>query len=106
MGGAPDWVLVYWHWERPKVISTIKVSTSAPVYQVSFNIHDSNGGIIATGGNNVFRWYKLKDSQLTSQNINLNKKEAHLSSNYLCHAWLLDGKLIVGTDAGEVLIFD
>jgi WD40 repeat protein len=61
MGGAPDWILVYWQWERPKVIATIKVSTSAPVYQVSFNIHDVNGGIIATGGNNVFRWYKYKD---------------------------------------------
>ena len=32
MGGPPDWVLVYWQWERPKVVSYIQVSTSNPVY--------------------------------------------------------------------------
>lgn len=105
MGGAPDWILVYWQWERPKVLATIKVSTQNPVYQVSFNIHDVAGGIIATG-NGKFAWYKYQDSMLKTQNVNLNKKEPHLSSNFLCHAWLHDGKLVVGTDQGEVLIFD
>ena len=105
MGGGPDWILIYWQWERPKVLSTVKVSTSSPVYQVSFNIHDTTGGIIATG-NNVFRWYKYQDSMLKSQNVNLNKKETTLSTNFMCHAWLHDGKLVVGTENGEVLIFD
>ena len=53
LSGAPDYTLVYWHWERPKVSAFISVSTS-PVYQISFNILDHSNGIIATG-QNVFR---------------------------------------------------
>ena len=36
-GGGPDWVLVYWHWEKAKIMATAKVSAPAnhPVHQVS-----------------------------------------------------------------------
>ena len=36
-GGGPDWVLVYWHWEKAKILATAKVSAPAnhPVHQVS-----------------------------------------------------------------------
>ena len=35
-GGGPDWVLVYWHWEKAKIMATAKVSAPAnnPVHQV------------------------------------------------------------------------
>jgi len=34
----------------------------------------------------------------------LSKKEAHISSNYTCHCWLPDGKFLIGTDQGEILL--
>ena len=34
----------------------------------------------------------------------LAKKEAHISSNYTCHCWLLDGKFLIGTDQGDILL--
>jgi WD40 repeat protein len=105
MGGPPDWMLVYWQWDRQKVVATARVSTGDPVYSVSFNITDYKLGVIATG-NRVLKGFKLADGVLKPQNPTINKKEAHLSSNYLCHAWLNDGKLVIGTDAGEVLLFD
>jgi hypothetical protein len=99
-------MLIYWHWERPRILSTVKVSNSSPVYQVSFNPFDPAGGIIATG-DNLIKWYKLQDTSLKSQNINLNKKEQHLSSNYVKQEWLVhDSKLLIGTDNGEILMFD
>ena len=35
-GGGPDWVLVYWHWEKAKIMAFTKVSLPAntPVRQV------------------------------------------------------------------------
>lgn len=106
-GGAPDWTLVLWQWDRTRVMSTAKVSMTAPVYQVSFHILDFNLGLVCTG-NTVIKWYKMIEGQLKPQNFNgLSKKENHVTStNYLCHSWLFDGKLVVGTDSSEVLIFD
>lgn len=104
LGGHPDWTLIFWQWDRQKVLHSTKVSSGSPVYQISFNILDYMNGIIATG-NNVFVWYKPIDG-LKIQSQGINKKESILSSNYLCHSWLYDGKLAIGTDSGEILICD
>lgn len=104
LGGHPDWTLVYWQWDKQKVLYSAKVSPGSPVYQVSFNILDYMNGIIATG-QNVFVWYKpIEGLKVQSQGI--GKKEPHVSNNYLCHSWLYDGKLVVGTDSGEILLCD
>lgn len=43
-GGAPEWNLVLWVWEKSKVVTSVKTTNAAgnPVYQVSpfFNILD------------------------------------------------------------------
>ena len=104
LGGHPDWTLVFWQWDRQRVLHSAKVSSGSPVYQISFNILDYLNGIIATG-NNVFVWYKpIEGLKVQSQGI--TKKEAHVSHNYLCHSWLYDGKLVVGTDSGEIIFLD
>lgn len=33
-GGGPEWTLIYWLWEKNKVIATVKSTNSGPVYQV------------------------------------------------------------------------
>lgn len=104
LGGHPDWTLIYWQWDRQRVLHSTKVSSGSPVYQISFNILDYMNGIIATG-NNVFFWYKPIDG-LKVQSQGIAKKEPHVSNNYLCHSWLYDGKLVVGTDSGEILLCD
>lgn len=105
MGSKPDWVLVFWQWDRPRVISTARVSNNDPVYQVSFNILDYQSGIIATG-NKILKGFRPGEGTLKPQNPTVHKKESHLSINYLCHSWLYDGRLVVGTDNGEILIFN
>lgn len=104
MGGAPDWTLIYWQWERPRVMSYIRVSNTSPVYQVSFNIHDHSQAMIATG-EDVFRWYKLQDESFKVMATQLTGISTH-SSNYLSHCWLRDNRLLVGTDRGELLVIE
>ena len=42
-GGRPDWTLLYWTWEKSKVMASTKTTnpqTNAPVYQVSASCND------------------------------------------------------------------
>jgi hypothetical protein len=34
------------------------------------------------------------------------KKEPHISNNYTCHTWLPDGRLLVCTDQGEIMLLE
>ena len=105
MGGAPDWALIYWQWDRPRVLALIKIPTSSPITHLSFNSKDHNLGFVATGPG-LFRFYKLVEGQIKQQSTSIHKKESQMSSNYVCHQWLNDGKLIIGTDSGELLLLD
>ena len=104
LGGASDWTLVYWLWDKAKILYTVKVSSGPPVFQVSFNPIDYKNGIIVTG-ENVFGWYKENDT-LKAQAQAVGKKPADASSIYVFHTWLTDGKLIIATDSGHILICD
>uniref|UniRef100_A0A5K3FEL7 WD_REPEATS_REGION domain-containing protein n=1 Tax=Mesocestoides corti TaxID=53468 RepID=A0A5K3FEL7_MESCO len=37
-GGEPDWALIYWNWEKPKRLSTVRTSQGNPIYQVGTKI--------------------------------------------------------------------
>ena len=43
-GGKPDWTLVYWAWEKGKIMATMKTTnqTGQPVYQVRVYLIFSN----------------------------------------------------------------
>lgn len=34
------------------------------------------------------------------------KKDSHISNNYTCHTWLPDGRLLVCTDQGEIMLLE
>ena len=72
--------------------------------QVSFSKTDHN--IVLVTGNNIFKYHKLQDSDLKVVHQSLNKKEAHISNNYTCHCWLPEGKFLVCTDAGDIMLCD
>lgn len=76
---------------------------------MSFNPLDQNPAqsIIVTG-QGVLKWFKLQENHLKAQNVNLNKKENHnQAANFTAMTFLMsESRFIVGTDAGEVLIFD
>lgn len=105
LGGAPDWMLVFWQWDRPRVQAMIQVSNSNPAYMTSFNLLDYNIGIIVTG-NDLFRWYKPLETSLKPQATDIHGRTDFLSTNYLSHSWIKDGRLIIGTDSAHILILD
>uniref|UniRef100_A0A4W4FFW9 EML-like second beta-propeller domain-containing protein n=1 Tax=Electrophorus electricus TaxID=8005 RepID=A0A4W4FFW9_ELEEL len=77
--GGPEWTLFYWVWEKHKVMATVKTTNTGPISQFSINISIS-----------------LKQSSL----IKLD------TQNVLSHAWMSEERLIAGTAAGRLLVFE
>eukprot|EP00217_Crustomastix_stigmatica_P010708 CAMPEP_0183813298 /NCGR_PEP_ID=MMETSP0803_2-20130417/52843_1 /TAXON_ID=195967 /ORGANISM="Crustomastix stigmata, Strain CCMP3273" /LENGTH=1181 /DNA_ID=CAMNT_0026058151 /DNA_START=28 /DNA_END=3573 /DNA_ORIENTATION=- len=105
-GGAPEWRLVLWQWEKSKVAYPIVTTTnnaSAPLYQVLFNPQDPS--TVSVAGNGVFRVYKAADTNLKPLPAPLQKREPQ---NYTCHCWLPDDRerVVVATDNGDLLLID
>lgn len=102
-GGAPDWTLVIWAWEKAKFLAATKTATVANsvLYQCSFAPNDNN--LICVTGNQVFKLLRLTDSTLKMLPNPLMKREVQ---NYLTHNWLNDDRVAVGTDTGDIMIID
>ena len=102
-GGAPDWALTIWTWEKAKFVATTRTgpNPNSVVCQCSFSPKDNN--LICVTGNSIFKQFKLVDSTLKSLPNPLSKREPQ---NYLCHAWLGEERVVLGTDTGDLLVID
>ncbi|XP_043941309.1 cilia- and flagella-associated protein 57 [Protopterus annectens] len=98
--GQPEWTLVYWMWDKQKVMATAKTGSSTnPVTQVSFNPQDNTQ--LCVTGNNVFRLYRYAEATL--KQTSFQKMEGQ---NFLCHAWVSEDHVIAGTEAGKLYLFE
>ena len=71
--------------------------------QVSFSNMDEN--VVLVTGNQTFKYYIKKDENLVPQSRQIAKKEySHISQNYTAHCWLPDGRILVGTDQGQIVL--
>jgi len=102
-GGAPDYALIYWSWEKGKVMASIDVKpptgpqANATVNQVSFNPQDNTQ--ICAVGHGLFKMFRYAESALKpSQNL----KQEHF--NFTCHCWISDDRLLAGTDQGKLFV--
>lgn len=100
-GGRPDWTLVYWTWEKSKVMAVTKTSNPAnnDIHQISFNPQDNTQ--ICVIGNGIFKLFRYSEGNL--KQFAFQKTEPQ---NYLSHAWISDERVIVGTDNGKLYIFE
>ncbi|XP_075952842.1 cilia- and flagella-associated protein 57 [Anarhichas minor] len=98
--GGPDGTLVFWLWEKQKVLATVKTGNSInSVTQVSFSPHDNTR--LCVSGSGVFKLLRYSEGALKQSRT--AKVEA---VNFLCHAWVTEERVIAGTDAGRLLVFE
>ena len=76
---------------------------------ISFSPQDDDTIIVT--GKDVFKYYKVTDQNaLKINHSSFNRKDDSqtpaLSTNFVCHAWLSDGRFIVCTDIGQILLFE
>uniref|UniRef100_A0A3B5QF64 Cilia and flagella associated protein 57 n=1 Tax=Xiphophorus maculatus TaxID=8083 RepID=A0A3B5QF64_XIPMA len=97
--GAPEWLLIFWSWEKNKLLATEKTTNSNnPISQVShFSPH--NNMQVCVSGNGIFKLFRYSEGNLKQNSI--AKVE---SINILCHTWLSEDRVIAGTDTGRLLV--
>ena len=100
-GGAPDYSLVYFFWEKNKVITTLKGLTTqkAPITEVTFHPKDHN--VICVVGAGFFRMCRLTEGVLKP--FGFAKGEHHQMT---CHDWLSSRHVLIGTKTGKVLVLE
>ncbi|XP_064626846.1 cilia- and flagella-associated protein 57-like [Lineus longissimus] len=101
-GGQPDWTLLYWTWEKSKVMAVTKTTnpqTNPPVYQVTFNPQDNTQ--LCVVGNGIFKLFRYSEGNL--KQFAFQKLEPQ---NYLSQAWVSDERVVVGTDMGKLMLFE
>lgn len=58
-------------------------------------------------GNSSYKFYRVGDNNLLKPtHTSILKKDSHISNNYTCHTWLPDGRLLVCTDQGEIMLLE
>ncbi|XP_069559333.1 cilia- and flagella-associated protein 57 [Brachyistius frenatus] len=98
--GGPEWMLIFWLWEKHKVLATVKTTNSNnPVTQVSFNPY--NNMQLCVSGTGVFKLFRYSEGALKQSS--LAKVE---SINFLCHAWMSEERVMAGTHTGRLLVFE
>ncbi|KAL6111417.1 cfap57 [Pungitius sinensis] len=98
--GGPEGTLVFWLWEKQKVLATAKTgSSSTYVTQVSFSPY--NNTQMCVSGSGALKLLRYSDGALKQSAA--PKVE---SVNVLCHAWVTEERVIAGTDAGRLLVFE
>lgn len=100
-GGAPDFSLVYFFWEKNKVITTLKnLSTiKNPVTEVSF--HPKDRSVVCIVGQGIFKMCRLTEGVL--KQFGFQKAEHH---SMICHDWIGPRHVLIGTKVGKVLIME
>jgi WD40 repeat protein len=101
-GGAPDWTLVNWQWEKSRPLQAAKVSNKlgAAIHQTSFCPTDPT--VVCVSGNCILRFLHLEQNEFKSIPFTMGKRPPQ---NYTCHAWI-DDRILVGTDTGDILVFE
>ncbi|KAJ0409573.1 hypothetical protein ATCC90586_010084 [Pythium insidiosum] len=101
-GGAPDWILSLWLWEKAKLLASVKATNQAggAVNQVDFSPNDPS--VLCVSGNGIIKFLRFTDGQLRLQATPLKREPA----NFLCHAWVSDDRVVAAADTGELWLFE
>lgn len=97
--------VLLWQWDKPKFVAFNQLQLSGTGFGTQVSFCNADHQQLLVTGPNTYKFYKLQDQMLLKLTpASMQKKEQHISSNYTCHCWLPDHKLLVGTDAGDVIV--
>lgn len=104
--------IVVWLYDKQKCVASELIviqSHTSILRQVSFS--NVNPNFILVTGKDVYKYYHLTETnQLKIQHSNFARKDDNsnpaISTNFVCHSWLADGRFILCTDIGQILQFE
>uniref|UniRef100_A0A0G4FUD2 Uncharacterized protein n=1 Tax=Chromera velia CCMP2878 TaxID=1169474 RepID=A0A0G4FUD2_9ALVE len=105
LGGPPDWMLIYWSWDKGKVLASVKASQGSELSDCSFNPTDSQSILLC--GESVLRTFRLMDGQLKSTaTLGGGSRKEREQLRFTCHCWLADDRLIACSEDGQIQLYD
>lgn len=100
LGGAPEFNLVYWWWEKTKVIGQAKVGQEAKVVKVC--PRDANR--IAVCGTGMLKIFRVDENQLKLEPKSVAKVNEYF--DFVSLAWVSEFRMLLGTSQGQVVIWE
>ena len=100
-GGAPDFQLVYFFWEKGKVITTSKTVTSSSGWVTEVSFHPKDHDVVCIVGKGIFRLCRLIEGVLKTFGFTKGDQ-----MNCFSHDWLSPRHVLVATEKGKVLLFE
>ena len=119
-------MLILWDWDKLKIMTKINIGiTGIPAsinqntkgadqepefnFQISYNKYDPTCVVVT--GMDTYKYYQIEDVgdkkvEFQAQHTQVNNKDRELSTKYSCHAWMQDGRLVVCTELGEVMLLE
>ena len=73
-------------------------------FQISYNKYDSTSVVVT--GMDTYKYYRIEDGAFQADHTQVNNKDKdiEISTKYSCHGWMQDGRLIVCTELGEIIL--
>jgi hypothetical protein len=70
-----------------------------------------NPNALIVTGKDTYKFYNLNESYaLKCSHQAFSRRDENqanaISTNFVCHTWLADGKFVVCTDVGQILLFE
>jgi len=98
----PDWVLSMWAWEKNKCLVSTRASNMQghEILLAEFCAWDSS--VICILGENTLKFIRLVEGVVKPLSFVLKRD----SQKYTCLVWLANDTLVVGSDTGELLVFE
>ena len=108
ISGGSEARIIIWNWDKQKCIPVTDLlpKLGQTITQISFAPNDPN--VIVATGNDFYRYFRLDNNSIKQQQVQIQRrdKDAHFSTNYTCHKWLNDGRFIICTDHGQILLLE
>ena len=110
LSGGPDYSLVAWQWEKAKMVAAIKcgqdnqgsLPDKGSLYQCSCSPLERSVGLVT--GDGVCAFYRVTNEGEFRRLPTL--APASTEESYLCHAWLPEDRVVVGTASGNLILLE
>ncbi|KNC50206.1 WD repeat domain 65 [Thecamonas trahens ATCC 50062] len=106
LSGAPDFVLSYWQLDKPSAPprASVPVTTTGSETATMASFHPTKSDMVVVSGANLVKMFKLhKEGSFRNMGPSLGSGPTKVElGKYLCHAWLNDETLVLGTELGKI----
>lgn len=100
IGGPPDYNLVYWLWEKTRLIGTAIIGHE--VCQIKISPSDSNRIALCAPG--IIKVYKFEENQLQLEPKSLAKVNEFFE--FISIAWVNETRMLLGTAKGQIIVWE